>query len=329
MQRRLREPVHIGVDGGGTGTSGVMVDGHGRLLAQARVGPLNVQRTRPATLEGRLRLLTRELFGRARATPRKAAVIYLGLAGAGRDTDALPVQEQVERLGLAEQVVVTSDGRIALEGAFAGGPGVMVSAGTGSVAFGKDPQGRVARSGGWGYLLGDEGSAFDIARRALAASLEAFDGRGPATLLGARINARLGLTQIDDVIPRVYRGRVHPEAVAGLADLVFRAAQEGDQVASGIILAAGRGLGALALSVCRRLDMSGPACLCLVGGLSVRSADLLPAMKAVLREVSPLTVQQPCLTPVQGAALCALRMSGAKPDPAALMRLWAPLEGRR
>ena len=319
----------IGIDGGGTKTEGLLITGEGRVLAQASVGSLNVQRTRPATFASRLRMLFHKLFTQAGIAPNKVAVLCLGLAGAGREEDQTAAQKRVQALDLAEQVIVTSDGLVALEGAFAGGPGVIVSAGTGSIALGKNAEGRVARSGGWGYLLGDEGSAFDIARQAITASLMALDGRGSPTLLAERIKSQLGLQRLDQIVHKVYVERMRPDALARLAPLVFEAAQEGDRVAAELIEAAGHELGRLALAVCHQLNMMSDVRLCLIGGLSAHRSVLLPQMKTVLREISHLTVQSPRFSPVQGATLWALQSAGVRIDSSTLTRLEASFKAGR
>jgi len=322
------EPLVIGVDGGATRSSGLLVRADGTAVADALVGPLNVQQLAEERAASRLGELVESLFAEAGGR-RKARAICLGLAGAGRPEDEAAAKRLVKHLDLAEEVIVTSDGRIALEGAFAGASGVVVSAGTGSIAFGKDAQGRVARSGGWGRLLGDEGSAFEVGRRAVVASLRAEDGRGCPTLLGERIKSQLGLERLDQIVRGVYAAKGRPEALAELAPVVFEVARQGDRVAGQIVEDAGRELGWMALSVCRQLELTGHVRLCLVGGLSAYRRQLLPAMRRALQDISKLTIYRPQLSAVQGAALWALRSLGMNAGRATTARLKSTCEGLR
>jgi glucosamine kinase len=134
---------------------------------------------------------------------------------------------------VAGAVRIVSDGEIALHGAFGGGAGVLLIAGTGSVAYGRGPDGRVARCGGWGMIVGDEGSGFAIGRAALAASLRAVDGRGPPTVLLERLLHLLKLDGPRGIPP--WAGRADKAKVAALATHVIAAAEEGDTVARDLL----------------------------------------------------------------------------------------------
>lgn len=160
------------------------------------------------------------------------AGVGAGVAGAaGRPERAAALAADLARAHAAP-AVVTSDVVTSHAGALGGGPGVVVAAGTGAIAYGVDASGRSARVDGWGYLLGDDGSGYAVGRAALAAALRASDGRGPATRLTAAATDRFG-PLVD--LPRVVHGAADPgRLVAGFAPDVAAAAREGDVEAAKI-----------------------------------------------------------------------------------------------
>src|SRR5262249_44790254 len=139
--------------------------------------------------------------------------------------------------------------------ALGGQPGVVVIAGTGSIALGVNAAGKTARSGGWGPTLSDEGSAYDIARRALRAVVASFDGRSEKKVLNERWVERLGVQTPAELPTVVYSEESESVEIASLADIVTEAAGDGDQVAREILTSAGKDLGRLATSVIERLGM--------------------------------------------------------------------------
>src|SRR5262249_13889324 len=147
---------------------------------------------------------------------------------------------------------LVTDARAALEGALDGKQGVVLIAGTGSIAMGMNAARHVERSGGWGPTLGDEGSGYDIARQALKAVIASFDGRAPKTVLTDRICEQFGIETAKDLPGVIYSGDHNGDsesvAIASLARLVAEAATEGDEVARDILARAGKDLGELAVS---------------------------------------------------------------------------------
>ena len=135
-----------------------------------------------------------------------------------------------------------------------GGVGIVVVSGTGSIAFGVDPGGRTARSGGWGYLLGDEGSAFWLGHAAVRLGIRAADGRGPATTLYERICDHLEVTVPDGLVAWFYDQELSRHRVARLAKIVEEAAQDGDETADRLLDQAARHLVRAANAVDRQLD---------------------------------------------------------------------------
>ena len=177
----------IGIDAGGTKTVALLADETGEVLAEARGGGANLQ------VQGELGVekVLYEVIA-ALGAPRPISAVCLGIAGVDRPGERDVIRDVLHRLGLGRRVRIENDAFIAL---VAGAPertGIVVVAGTGSVAYGVDPAGTSARSGGWGYLLGDEGSAYWLGHAAVRRAIRAADGRDGPTSLGEKVSAKLG-----------------------------------------------------------------------------------------------------------------------------------------
>jgi N-acetylglucosamine kinase-like BadF-type ATPase len=196
----------------------------------------------------------------------------------------------MRRLGFRERTLIVNDALIALV-AGAGQPfGVVIIAGTGSIAYGVNPAGRAGRSGGWGPVLADEGSGYWIGRRALVAVMRQADGRGPGTALTPLVLSHLELTRPDDLVNEVYEGPERRRVVASLGPIVEQARAAGDPVAAEILREASEELVAAAASVVRQLDMRGEVFPTVLAGGMFRSVPWLTAdVVSRLREVAPRT----------------------------------------
>ena len=202
----------------------------------------------------------------------------------------------MRRLGMRRSVRIENDAFIAL---VAGAPertGIVVVAGTGSVAYGVDARGETARSGGWGYLLGDEGSAYWLGHAAVRRGIRAADGRGPATSLGDRVSRKLGLEVPAGLVAWFYDQEHFRHRVAELAPLVEEAAVEGDAAAEELLDHAARHLTRAARAVAGQLELADGYPLVLAGGAfracpslyqRIESRLELPAARLTLLEVEP------------------------------------------
>lgn len=222
----------IGIDGGGTSTRVAVADGDGRELLRRTGAAGRVDPRQPAASAAALIRLVREVAAET-DTPLPAAALCAGLAGAGTASQRERVRAELVDAGVARRTAVVPDGQIALEGALAGAAGILLIAGTGSGAWGRAEDGRTARCGGWGMVVGDEGSGYAIARAALQAALRAADGRGEATTLLPELLAALGVAEPGEVPARI--GTAEKGEIAALAPLVFRQASSGDAVAGRIV----------------------------------------------------------------------------------------------
>jgi N-acetylglucosamine kinase-like BadF-type ATPase len=226
----------------------VIGDSRGAIVGRGKAGPCNHVRAG----EGREKLrraVTRAVsealasLGRHFDNTRFAAACF-GMSGGPEDK-----RELLAEVISCDRLEVTTDAAIALWGGTGGQPGVVMIAGTGSMAFGRNAAGRTMRAGGWGYLFGDEGGAFDVVRNALRAALREEEGWGPATGLRKALLEAGGAADVNDLLHRFYTDEFPRQRVAGLARLVDEVAAAGDTVAQRVLLEAGRNLAAYATAV--------------------------------------------------------------------------------
>jgi N-acetylglucosamine kinase-like BadF-type ATPase len=249
--------------------------------------------------------------------PRKAV---------GRAPEQEDLRARLLHAGAARAVLVVSDGRAALEGAFGGGAGIVLIAGTGSIVMGRGPDGRALRAGGWGPVLGDEGSAYALVLAGIRAVLEARDGWGERTALAASLLAGLGLRDWDEVVGAVSSGRLDRERIAAACPRLFAAAREGDGVAARILADGAGYLGRQAAAVARRLGLGPPVPVACTGGVFAEAEALWPHLAATARDAGVQLVRQPARLPALfGALLLAAGQVGLS-VPAAALAGWVVAE---
>ena len=222
----------LGIDAGGTKTVCLLADEHGTIVAESRRGGANLQAVGELEVEKVLHEVMEEAIGDRDVRP---ASICLGIAGVDRRDDAAVVQAIMKRIGYKARVLVVNDALVALEAGAPGQPAVVVISGTGSIAYGRNASGEAARSGGWGYVLGDEGSGYWIGRAALRAVLRQSDRRGPDTVLSTLLLEHFGIQRAQELIHEVYHANLRPSAIGALAQCVQSAFTQGDGVAIGIL----------------------------------------------------------------------------------------------
>lgn len=298
----------LGIDGGGTKTECALADETGVVLARASAGPSNLLRVGEGAARTALREAIGQVFHTAGVKPTGLDTVCAGLAGAGQDEVRERGKRLLVELVAAREIFVVSDVAIALEAAVGGGPGVVLVAGTGSIAFGRDREGREARAGGWGPAVSDEGSATDIGCRAVRAVLEARDGRSPATSLTPRLLDALGVSQVEDL--PVALANEPFECLAALFPLVAEAADAGDRVAVEILEQAAEALADLSGTVIRQLGL-GPTRfrLAYTGGVFRGSTSFAEAVCARLQKLAAeAEVGELAVPPVVGAIRLAERL---------------------
>lgn len=292
----------VGIDAGGSKTVGLLADEAGEVRAEARSGGANLQ------VQGELGVekVLYEVIERLQP-PGPIAAVCLGMAGVDRPGERELIHGVLRRLGLywTARIRIENDAFIAL---VAGAPeriGIVLVAGTGSVAYGVDGEGRTARSGGWGYLLGDEGSAYWLGHAALRRAIRAADGRDDATTLVDRLARRLDLEVPAGLVSWFYDQEHFRFRVAELAPLVEEAAAEGDRAARELIDHAAEHLARAARAVARQLVFPGDFPLVLAGGAYRACPSLGERLRAVL-ELPRARVTLLDAEPARGAVTLAL-----------------------
>jgi N-acetylglucosamine kinase-like BadF-type ATPase len=258
--------IHVlGIDAGGTKTVCQLADEHGTLIAEARSTGANLQAAGELQVEKVLHDVMAEAIGHRDIVP---AAICLGIAGVDRPEDSIVVAGIMRRIGAHARTIVVNDALVALEAGAPGAPGVVIISGTGSISYGRNARNEGARSGGWGHVLGDEGSGFWIGRAAIRAVLREADRRGPRTMLTPLLLQHFGVTAAQNLIHEVYQSNLQPSAIGSLARCVQSAFSEGDEASTGILRGAADELESSGVSVARRLGMGeSPFPFILAGGI--------------------------------------------------------------
>jgi len=306
----------LGFDGGGTKTDCVLLDANGAVIGEGHGGPANPLRSGYEGAFSSLREAAAGAIAAGKIRPAEITSVCAGLAGAGRRSVVRRMMVFLSQEFPAALTQVATDYEVALESATGPGPGVVLIAGTGSVAYGRNAAGETARAGGYGPLLGDEGSAFEIGRRAVSAVAHSRDMDAPVTVMAEMISAALDCPNWDDLMLRIMKNPddVFPKLFPVVAD----AANSEDSAAKEIMFASAIGLGNLAMIVIRRLGMKGqqfPLVKC--GGVFGHChmldslLDSVLASGALRAKLSRLEI-----SPAVGAARMAARLSEPPPQAA-------------
>jgi N-acetylglucosamine kinase-like BadF-type ATPase len=266
----LRTDLLLGIDGGGSTTRALLADRSGALLGAGAAGASNHQAIGFDAATQAIRSAIDAAFRDAEIDRAgQVAAICLGLAGAGRPEDRRQFEAWAARLSIALRCAVVSDAELVLAAGTPDGWGVALICGTGSIAWGRAPDGRSARAGGWGYLLGDEGSGYDLALRALRLATQTADGRAAAPAL------------LQAALDHIYRPETTRAEIAALAQRIVALADSGDPAAASLLDNAAHDLAQLVMTVARNLDLITPP-VALAGGLLGASRQLRRSIAAIV-----------------------------------------------
>ncbi len=304
----------LGLDGGGSKTVAWLArcekaDSY-TTLGVGSSGPSNPQAMGLETAQRNMLSAIHAAFSGAQLEPIPVDAACLALAGVGREPIRQAVLEWSRQVSLARQIRVVHDAQAVLCAGTSACHGVALICGTGSFAYGESASGEWARSGGWGYLYGDEGSGFDLGRAALRAVACEADRRGPATVLTPLILQQLRVSQPAELIPAIYNSATMRADVSSLAASVFHAAEQGDAVARHICVAAADELCRLVLSIVGQLHFPpGHYELALAGGVLAGQPDFCQSIVTHLQQqdIAPQT-HSIVRDPVAGAVSLACRM---------------------
>jgi len=296
---------YLGIDGGGTKTRCALGD-ETTLLATSAAGGSNLIRLGEAVTRDALHAAVREACAAAKVSPGGLRAICVGAAGAAREDVAAAIRRILGELTPAP-VQVVGDMVIALEAAFGSGPGVIAIAGTGSVVYGRDAAENIARAGGWGFAISDEGSGQWIGREAVSAVMRAHDA-GQGTDLSAMVLEEWNLTSLDDLVHAA--NATPPPEFPRLFPVVLQAAEKGDAAAKSLLQEAGMRLADLATMVIRRLVPRPPyAPVAITGSVFRQSPDVRQVFYNHLQTRFPgLEIRKEPVEPVDGALALARKM---------------------
>jgi N-acetylglucosamine kinase-like BadF-type ATPase len=303
----------IGIDGGGTKTvawlseaDAVAVD---RPLGCGTAGPGNPRSAGFDAAFANIESAIASAFANANLPRQKVRVACLALAGADRAVERTRLAKWCDERGVAQQLVLTNDAEPLLAAASPENWGVVILAGTGSFAFGRSREGRTARCGGWGFLIGDEGSGYAIAIAGLRAAARAADGRAEGTHLLKHFQDRLQVSSPQGLIEAIYRPDLQRRQIADLADVVFTSARAGDRAAQQVVASAALELAELVRTVVDKLQLTpGHYPLAMAGGILVNYPEFRATLEYHLAD-TPAAPGSILLEPepVRGAVVLARR----------------------
>jgi len=296
----------IGIDGGGTKTVALLSDLDGRVLGHGLGGPSNYQVVGLRVAGDSINQTVRAAFADANVEPVPPRAICLGLSGVDRPDDYAAFRAWADEQMPGTPTVIVNDAMLVMAAGTPAGWGVAMISGTGSIVYGRAQDGRMTRAGGWGYLLGDEGSGYDIGLAALRAVVRADDGRAPQTALTGMILEHWSLAAPQGLVSQMYFGPVPTQKIAALASVVEGAAFAGDPVAIKILRKAGHELALAVSAVARRLELPGPIPCALAGSTIVKGRI---ARQMFIEAAASLGLQLDPVTPVSEPAQGALRLA--------------------
>lgn len=297
-----------GVDGGGSRTRLILATETGEELATVE-GARSAMRPGGAENSGKVIAdMMREALASAAILDAVPAILYGGFAGVGREEERRDLETELNRLGVAEEVIVDSDAAIAMTDAFGEGPGIIILAGTGSIAHGRGIDGSLARCGGWGPVFGDEGSGMWIGKRALGIVAAAADGReGPTALTGSILTAAEVNTP-DELIPWAIAAST--TTIASLAPVVLATAVAGDPRANALVSLAAEELVVHVRALALQLfgDERSAIPVALSGGLLQKGSLLKKKLEQRIRSAVPgAQIRTAEIIPARGAVRSAIR----------------------
>lgn len=300
----------LGLDGGGTKVHALAANEDAAILGSGLAGACNLAAVSVEDCVAAAVKASQIALNQAQANTDDVTAIWVGVAG-------FSYTSRVEEFKIALQghfpnakIVVVPDYVTAFHGAHSGKPGIIVIAGTGSVAYGENATGQHHKSGAYGFRIDDAGSGYGVGRQSIAAVMQAADGTGEATSLSDHVLSALGLSAVSDIVPAVYGDKVDRVTIASLSQVVSVAANEDkDTVASSILAEAGRSLAKLVSPILSILfaEATEPIAIASIGSLWISGESLTLPFAATL-DLQPVMwrLQEPILGPAEGAVSLAL-----------------------
>ncbi|MYL40295.1 N-acetylglucosamine kinase [Virgibacillus salexigens] len=295
----------IGIDGGGTKTLALLADLEGNIISTCITGPSNPNTVSSRALSHTFETIFSQFKEEAPEAFSKLIGIFAGIAGAGSSMIQTQLYQLLDALSpSACRVTVQPDAINALYSGTLGKPGVVQISGTGSLTFGINENQQQSRIGGWGYLLGDEGSGYDIGKKGIAAALHYLDGKINETMLLKMLYDYFHVDTGRDLTDQIYHNADPKRSIASVCRLVFQAYQSGDKAASIIIDDAAWEIARNIHLLHKRLFSVGEQINVVVCGGVFQNSIFPTLIKQELNKiVSGITVITPKLPPVCGSVI--------------------------
>ncbi|MER2010520.1 MAG: BadF/BadG/BcrA/BcrD ATPase family protein [Psychrobacillus sp.] len=300
----------LGIDGGGTKTTGIIATSKGEVVAKATVGGTNINSTGKIAVQSELQKLIRELKELAPQNFLLVKRVFAGMAGAGNITNQDALKAILQPLFSSEvSITIDHDAITALYSGTIGKPGVVQIAGTGAITYGVNEASDRARVGGWGHLFGDQGSGYAIGRDALEAAFKARDGLIEQTVLSDLLIQHFNKEELPDIIQVIYQAENPKKLISSLTVLVMKAVERNDLMAKHIIDQNGAELGLAISALVKQLFSQGNDVIrvVLVGGLFNRYDVLKESIERTIKnEGIHVDIIFPKILPAGGAVVAAL-----------------------
>jgi N-acetylglucosamine kinase-like BadF-type ATPase len=297
----------LGVDSGGSKTHVALADQDGQILGQGWSGCSNYQYVGEVRAVAEIEAGIDAAFAQAGIARRSVGYACFGIGGADTPEDMQKAQRWVSDNRWAAHSITANDGMLPLYAACPEGEGVSVIAGTGAIMWARTLDGRIARTSGWGYLLGDEGGGWNLGHEALRHVARAADGRGPSTMLTERVLAHWQLRHPYDLITRLYQADVAPGDIASLGRVVLECAEQGDPIALHIAQTGAEELALAARTAMQALGMKLPQTLAYSGSLLIKGLFyrrlFAEACERMIGELALVPVEDPVKGAIAGARL--------------------------
>jgi glucosamine kinase len=303
----------LGLDGGGTNSRAALADTQGRIIGQGHAAAANLVRVGLDNAVAHIQQAVAAACAEAGIEVAQITAACFGLAGVGNPKHHAAMLAALRQTFPQLNLLLETDARIALAGATDLQPGVVIIAGTGSIACGVNANGEFARAGGWGPAMGDEGSGYYIGRRALAAVVMAYDERGAETSLTGPVCQHFHVATPPELPPVIYNEPIKVmHEIAQLSKLVVAHAETGDRVALSILIDAALELARAINAVVRRLNMQEQRFrVAYVGGVFAAGELILEPLRYLVRQVAPQAeIAPPLFAPMVGAVKLARRLAG-------------------
>lgn len=313
----------LGIDGGGTHTRALVVEASGRVRGRGQSGTGNLHHAPRETVAGHLGDAIQQALATVPAKPGEIVAAFLGMAGVTSAGTANAFRGLAVEAGLERaRIAVDHDIRIALAGGLAGRPGIALIVGTGSSCYGRTSDGQHWQTGGWGSLVADEGSGYDLSRRAMIEAVRMADGRTEPSAIQDAVFRWLGVQEVSGILARLYEQGIERDEIASFAPRVVELAADGDPVARAILRAGAAELGEMVAANHARLPTAPRPEVVVTGGLGTAPTLYREMIREAIFRVQPDARWCDAeLDPVTGAALLALDLGGVGTSPEVVSRL--------